>query len=244
MCGGISLALGVPANHAPRRLPILYQVGRIASYGIGGCIVGAMGAAAGMGFENSRWSEVLRLSTAIVVVVIGLNIALGTREHTKWLRIPLHWVARLWRRISQIAGQRIPRQPVARALALGLLWGWLPCGLVYSALLVAAVAGSAVAGGAVMVAFGAGTLPVMLSLGHAGSRLPRSRLPTRNSVWVRLSGAILVACGLWTASMPIAALAGAHHHHAAHYAFSLSSIVIRTNCANDPALIFSITRAR
>jgi sulfite exporter TauE/SafE len=98
-------------------------------------------------------------------------------------------------------------QPALRALTLGMLWGWLPCGLVYSVLLVAAFAGSAFAGSATMVAFGLGTLPALLGLSYASSRFapPRATL-------TRLLGSVIVACGLWTASMPIAVLFGAHQH--------------------------------
>lgn len=90
---------------------------------------------------------------------------------------------------------------------MGLLWGWLPCGLVYSVLLAAAFAGGALGGGATMIAFGLGTLPAMLGLSYAGARLV-----VQHGSFARLLGAVMVACGLWTASMPIAALSGTHQH--------------------------------
>ena len=102
---------------------------------------------------------------------------------------------------------RLPTQPALRALTLGLLWGWLPCGLVYSVLLVAAFAGNPVRGGATMVAFGLGTLPAMLGLSYGGARLAHE-----HNTLPRLLGAVIVACGLWTASMPIAVLRGTHQH--------------------------------
>jgi sulfite exporter TauE/SafE len=206
MCGGLATALGTQRHGTLRARPLLYQLGRVTSYGAAGAIVGSLGAAAGFAFETSKWSEVLRLGTAVIVVLIGLNIALGSRLRGPWLRAPERWGALVWRRIAPLAS-RLPTQPALRALTLGLLWGWLPCGLVYSVLLAAALAGSALAGSATMVAFGLGTLPAMLGLSYAGGRFapPGATLS-------RLLGSVIVACGLWTASMPIAILFGAHQH--------------------------------
>lgn len=114
--------------------------------------------------------------------------------------------------IAPRAARLLPTGPLARTFALGMLWGWLPCGLVYSALAAAAVAGGAGQGLVTMVAFGLGTAPAMLGLSLGGTRLPR-----REGTLARLLGTIIVACGLWTASLPIAAFSGAGlhaHHHA------------------------------
>jgi sulfite exporter TauE/SafE len=208
MCGGLATALGTARGPgAARWHPLLYQLGRIASYGIGGAIVGGAGAAAGMAFEASRWSQMLRLATALIVVLIGLNIALGAGPNFRWLRAPERWGAFLWRRIAPVVRGRLPTQPALRAVTLGLLWGWLPCGLVYSVLLAAVFAGDALRGSATMIAFGLGTLPAMLGLSYAGARFV-----SQHDALARVLGAVIVACGLWTASMPIAMLAGGHRH--------------------------------
>lgn len=212
MCGGIATALGATrATGARAWQPLLYQLGRMTSYSIAGAIVGAIGAAAGFGFALSRWSEILRLATAFIVVIIGLDIALGKTTRAHWLRAPERAGASLWRRIAPAATRALPAGAHTRALALGLLWGWLPCGLVYSALVAAAVAGSAVRGSLVMIAFGLGTMPAMLGLSYAGTHLPRPE-----TTLARLLGAVIVSCGLWTAALPIAVLSGrvAHEHHA------------------------------
>jgi len=219
MCGGLAAALGTQRRGTSRASPLLYQLGRVMSYATAGAIVGALGTVAGFAFEASLWSEVLRLGTALIVVLIGLNIALGSRRRGPWLSAPERFGARVWRRIAPLAS-RLPTQPALRALTLGLLWGWLPCGLVYSVLLAAAFAGSAAAGGATMMAFGLGTLPAMLGLSYASGRF----MPPRPTL-ARLLGSVIVACGLWTASMPIAVLFGAHQHvhalaHAHHTARS------------------------
>lgn len=208
MCGGIATALGsVRGGTAPVRHTLLYQLGRISSYGLIGGLAGTLGAAVGLGFEASKWSAVLRIATALMVVLIGLDMALGRAFRPAWLRTPERWGARLWRRIAPATRAAQPLPPAARALALGVLWGWLPCGLVYSVLLAAAVSGSAVGGSLTMIAFGIGTLPAMLTLSYFGARLG-----FLNGTFARLMGSVLVACGLWTASMPAATLAGLHDH--------------------------------
>ncbi len=209
MCGGIATALGaVPGGAGRNRQLLLYHLGRIASYATAGAIAGTLGAAAGFAFAVSGWSEILRLATAAMVIVIGLDIALSGSSRGRWLKLPERWGARLWRRMAPRARLALPASPDGRALVLGLLWGWLPCGLVYSVLLAAAVAGGGASGAVTMIAFGLGTLPAMAGLSFVGARLPEP-----GGSLARLLGAALVACGLWTAVLPIAALSGAHEHH-------------------------------
>jgi sulfite exporter TauE/SafE len=215
MCGGIATALGGTRTAGERTWqPLLHQVGRVISYGIAGAMAGALGAGPGVLFPGPHWGEILRLATALMVVAIGLDIALGSRARSRWLQLPERLGARLWRRIAPAARTVMPASPNTRALALGMLWGWLPCGLVYSALVAAALAGSAGAGSATMIAFGLGTIPAMLSLSYAGTRLPQ-----RDGTFARLLGSIIVACGVWTATLPIAALTGLHQHH--HHTMSM-----------------------
>lgn len=208
MCGGIAAALGTGGGVRRRAWqPLLYHCGRIGSYAAAGAIAGALGAAAGYAFAISRWSEILRLAAAAVVVLIGLDVALGSAVRGSWLRTPERLGARLWLHIAPNARRALPTAPAARALVLGLVWGWLPCGLVYSVLIAATVAGGAWRGSATMVAFGLGTVPTMAGLTYLGTRLPR-----RDGALSRVLGAALVACGLWTAIVPISMLSGAHDH--------------------------------
>jgi len=166
---------------------------------------------ASLSLATTRWNEILRLATALVVVLIGLRLAFGSGSQMQWLKGPERIGARIWRSVFPIAQKCLPRAPLLRSFVVGLFWGWLPCGLVYSALLAAAVAGSGTQGAAVLLAFGAGTVPAMLGIGLVGSRLPK---PT--GAFARLVGAVIVACGLWIAAMPLAALSNPHahlHHH-------------------------------
>jgi uncharacterized protein len=210
MCGGIATALGTASQGRPAWQLLLYHGGRILSYSTAGAIAGALGAALGFAFAVAQWSAMLRLGTALIIILIGLDISLGASARTRWLRAPERWGAWLWRRLAPARRLPMPSAPRARALLLGLLWGWLPCGLVYSVLLAAALAGGARGGALTMLGFGLGTLPAMSSLSYAGSWLPH-----RDGLVARMLGALLVACGLWTAIVPVAMLRGSpqHQHH-------------------------------
>lgn len=207
MCGGIATALGASQPGRGTRW-LLHHLGRITSYAAAGASVGALGAATGFAFAISHWNEVLRLATAVVVIIIGLDIALSGSGRVRWLRAPERWGAALWRRLVPLQRAARSAPPALRALLLGLLWGWLPCGLVYSVLLAAAVAGGPLGGAGTMVAFGLGTVPAMAGLSVVGTRLPRP-----GSALARVMGAALVACGLWTATLPLALLSGSHPAH-------------------------------
>ncbi|HRE18792.1 MAG TPA: sulfite exporter TauE/SafE family protein, partial [Rhodocyclaceae bacterium] len=88
----------------------------------------------------------------------------------------------------------LPVRGIGQAWPLGLLWGWLPCGLVYSALATALASGSATAGGLAMLAFGLGTLPNLLLAGLLAARLQRF---TRRPAVRIVSGVLVMACGLY-----------------------------------------------
>lgn len=217
MCGGLAAALGAGSSR-DGRTSILYQAGRVASYATAGAIAGVVGAG-GARLLSVHAGDYLRIGTAAIVVLIGLRLALGGRIEMAWMRWPERLGARLWRALAPLT--RLSMQPSAlRPLLVGMLWGWLPCGLVYSALLASMVSGSAGHGALSMAAFGLGTLPAMLGLGLAGNHLPSPSGP-----FARLLGAGIVACGLWTAALPISALAGhAPHVHLSAGWWSLPSL--------------------
>lgn len=208
MCGGIAGALGLAAN-GRAGLVAAYSTGRIASYAVAGAIVGGLGAGlAGIGNAG----PVLRILMGAAFILLGLQVALGWK-----LLAPLEAAgARLWARLSPAARALMPPRHAGHALALGALWGWLPCGLVYGMLAAAAGTGSAAGGAAVMVAFGLGTAPAMIGLGWASGR---------GSGWLtarrkRALGWLLVIFGAWTLVTPVQFLAGSGqgghgHHHSA-----------------------------
>jgi sulfite exporter TauE/SafE len=208
MCGGIAGALGVAANGRSGQVAA-YSAGRIASYAVAGAIVGGLGAGlAGVGSAG----PVLRILMGAAFILLGLQVALGWK-----LLAPLEAAgARLWTRLAPAARALMPPRHAGHALALGALWGWLPCGLVYGMLAAAAGAGSPAGGAAVMVAFGLGTAPAMIGLGWASGR---------GSGWLtarrkRALGWLLVIFGAWTLVTPLQFFAGGQgdghsHHHSA-----------------------------
>jgi hypothetical protein len=201
MCGGLATALGAGPGQRDARVSVLYQVGRVLSYSTAGAIAGALGAG-GARLLSVHAGDYLRIGTAAIVVLIGARLALGASVEISWMRWPERLGTHLWRALAPLTRARLPVSGL-RPLLMGMLWGWLPCGLVYSALVAAAVSGGFAQGALSMLAFGLGTVPAMLGMGFLGAKLPRPNGPS-----ARLLGAGIVACGLWTAAMPISALAG------------------------------------
>lgn len=198
MCGGLmgALTLAIPAEQRQRRLQLLlaYNLGRIASYSLAGLLLGA----AGWALAGGPAATVLRLIAGLLLIAMGLYLAGWWSGLTR-----IEGIGRLlWRHIEPLARGLLPVRNAQRALLLGSLWGWLPCGLVYSTLLWAASLGNALTSALLMLTFGLGTLPALLATGLAAERL--AALLRRRGV--RLAGGLLVLLfGLWT-------LPGPHQH--------------------------------
>ena len=198
MCGGLmgALTLAIPAEQRARRFRLLlaYNLGRILSYTTAGVLIGL----AGWAVASSPAALVLRVIAALLLIAMGLYLAGWWSGLTRIEGLGRH----LWRHLQPIASRLMPVSSLPRALLLGAIWGWLPCGLVYSTLLWAASQGSALDSGLLMLAFGLGTWPVLLATGLAAERLT-ALLRQRG---IRIAGGLLVILfGLWT-------LPGPHQH--------------------------------
>jgi sulfite exporter TauE/SafE len=199
MCAGISGLAAAHAGAASLRgqlpLTLVYNAGRVLSYALLGAIVG------GFGGVVVRLSPAIagpvRIISGIVIVLVGLRVAFDLRVLDAVERSG----AALWQRIAPAARGLVPVTSAPRALGLGLLWGLLPCGLVYSALLIAATAATPVGGAAVMLAFGVGTLPAMVTTGLGAGQL--SRFAKRRYARIGL-GLVICALGLLTIATPLA----------------------------------------
>lgn len=221
MCGSLlaALQLGIPpALRAQRRtrvlLTISYQLGRISAYTLAGVLgAGLLSLPASL---HPAAFRALQTLAALSVVVAGLRLG-------GWLR---QWPvleaagARLWRLLSPLTRALMPVDTPARALASGVVWGFIPCGLVYAMLPVAAASGSALAGGATMLAFGLGTLPGMLGAGLMAG-FGAAKLDVAQ--WRKPAGATMVGLALlWWLLQGLPAPGGhgadhgahLHHHHA------------------------------
>ncbi len=205
MCGGIAgaMALATRGCGAPAARALTFNLGRVVSYAAAGALAGALGLALSAAL-GAAGALLLRVAAALLLIALGLYLAgwwsgLAALERQG---------ARLWRRIAPLARRLQPGRSFAGALALGMLWGWLPCGLVYSALAFAVTAGDARHGALLMAGFGLGTLPAMIATGVLAQRVSGLGRVVASR---RLAGALLIACGAWTfaASGALAVLGGA-----------------------------------
>lgn len=197
MCGGIVSALNIGGRHPVIRiqagntaglqmsamamqlpLHLSYSGGRILSYAVAGGIAGSLG-----GF------------TALTQSVLPVQLLLGMFANLLLLALAFHLAGRgrliaviekiglpLWQRLSPVSKKFLPADTPGRAFAVGAVWGWLPCGLVYSMLGLALASGGTTQGALLMAAFGLGTLPTLVSAGFFIERLRRlmSKPPCRS----------------------------------------------------------------
>lgn len=201
MCGGITAALGFAtakdAAGRPRRsLLVAYQLGRIGSYAMAGLLFGGITGGLVATADAEAVSGALRMLTAGAMLLAALVVLGRVRDPGARLG------ERLWGRLAPLGRRLLPVATPARALAFGALWGWMPCGFVYTVLLIATLQANPVSAALTMCAFGLGTLPVMLatSLGLArASTLAVPRLTRPFAGAMLLVGAVLTLAGPWLA---------------------------------------------
>lgn len=201
MCSGIMGALSLNIRRESARVwPFLvaYNVGRVVSYGAAGVVLGAFGHTLMAAVPGTNVTSVGGRVAALFMVMLGLFLggwwrALGRLEV---------WGGRIFAHVRPIGQRFLPVKTLPQALGLGLVWGFLPCGLVYSVLAWALVSGSAVRGGVMMLIFGAATWPALLAVGNAARfgaflRQPRVR---------KVLAALIVGYGVVSLVMPMAGM--------------------------------------
>ena len=167
MCGGIVSALSfhMPSGGVKRgpvwRIHLSYNLGRITSYSLAGALMGAIGSAGLLLNGALPVQMTLYVVANLMMIALGLYL-IGVQ---KSLAIVERLGQGIWCRIQPATRRFLPVRGPAQAFPLGLLWGWLPCGMVYSVLALALLSGSAGRGAATLVAFGLGTLPNLLLAG-------------------------------------------------------------------------------
>jgi hypothetical protein len=208
MCGGIMNALSFAIPETQRRpaqaLPtlLLYNLGRIFSYGVAGALIGALGG--WLMTHAAPLGPTLRVIAGLMLIAMGLYLAGWWRGLVHLERAGAH----LWKYLQPIGNRLMPVTHPWQALLLGTVWGWLPCGLVYSTLVLAAAAASWQQSALIMVGFGLGTLPVMLLTGAFAHRM---------KVWIQraavrnVAALLMIVFGIWTLAWPLAH-SGGHQH--------------------------------
>lgn len=206
MCGGIVGALTMGLPESTRRSPLklfpyllTYNSGRLISYAIAGLIVGFLSSSLGNIFQIGRF-PIGGIIGGLFMVALGVYIG-GWVQTLTWLeKLGGHF----WRKIEPFARYFMPVKSPSQALALGFFWGWLPCGLVYSTLALAATSGSMVNSALLMLAFGVGTLPVLFLMGGFAEKLQRF---TQHKKIRYVAGLLLIVFG---AMILTKALSGGH----------------------------------
>ncbi|MDH5472227.1 MAG: sulfite exporter TauE/SafE family protein [Gammaproteobacteria bacterium] len=198
MCGGIVGALSFGINkqlnqsgHSYFSMLLGYNLGRLTSYTLAGAFMG------GLGWLVSYWLAIrnlqlgLQLLAAIIMILLGLYLS-------GWWTVLKHIEnagGLVWKHIEPASKKLLPVKRFSQALILGVLWGWLPCGLVYSVLVWSVSTGDFQQGALLMLSFGLGTLPNLLAMGLFARRLN----DWAGKRWIRqLAGSLIICFGLWS----------------------------------------------
>ncbi|XKH00572.1 sulfite exporter TauE/SafE family protein [Marinobacter nauticus] len=201
MCGGISasLSMALPVGKGFRLrqslLLLAFNLGRIGSYALIATLVALVSTSAAR--HSQAAGLVLMTLAGLLLIFMGLSMG----QWWQGIRFVEKAGAPIWRRLSPLTRGLLPVNHIWQGLALGALWGWLPCGLVYSTLGWAALQPTVPSAALTMVFFGLGTLPSMLATGYAANWI---RDLKANQGFRKLSGILLILFGLWT--MPLHAL--------------------------------------
>lgn len=194
MCGGIATGLSV-RQRGGWWVALQPNLGRVGGYALAGAIVGGVGHGLLDVARMPQLATGLRAAVGVVLIIAALRL-LDRRGRFAFLGLP---GAGLWRRLRPLQRRLLPADNAGKRIVLGLLWGWMPCGLSTTLLAAAWLQASAAHGALTMAAFGLGTLPLMIPLTWAGARLgtrlQRGGLRTA-------AGALVIAAGLLTLAGP------------------------------------------
>lgn len=195
MCGGVvgALCLGLEQdstnsqNKTGAAFPYLlaYNAGRISSYAFAGILMGSVGWLGSHLFDIYLLQQSLEIIAALFMLALGLYIA-------GWWKV-LANIERLggkviWKKLEPLGRRFMPVRSYSHAFLLGVIWGWLPCGLVYSVIIWTISTQSPIDGGLLMLSFGLGTLPNLLLMGIFASTLNQFI----QQAWVRQIAGIMI----------------------------------------------------
>ncbi len=209
--GALSMSLPAEIRENRARISLFvgaYNLGRLSSYMLAGALAGGFGVEilSLLGLDDDSAHRLLRTLGALFIIAIGLYLGGWFPQLIRLEKLGQP----VWRRIQPVASRLMPIKAPYQALLYGMLWGWLPCGLVYVVLMMTVTSGSALQGGLMMGAFGLGTLPAMLSAGvmlgwvRKLGQSPRAR---------QIIGAVLVITALASLFIGVGGDGHQHHHH-------------------------------
>ncbi|WP_133477555.1 sulfite exporter TauE/SafE family protein [Cognatilysobacter segetis] len=201
MCGGIATGFPAMAPRAGWRYVVEPNLGRVLGYATAGAVAGGVGHAIVDLAALPGLRTGLRVATGVVMIVIGLRLVAANRAAWPYSSLG----GGLWRVLKPLQRGLLPANTPGKRLALGALWGWMPCGLSTTMLTAAWLQAGAANGASTMAAFGLGTLPVMLPLTwsglHVGRRLLQGGARTAAGALVVLAGLVTVAAP-WLMAVP------------------------------------------
>lgn len=203
MCGGIATGFSAMAPRSGWRYVIEPNLGRVLGYAAAGAVAGGLGHAI-VDVASLAWLRLaLRVATGLVLLVVGMRLLRGGTQASPYPSLG----SGLWRVLKPLQRRLLPANTAGRRLALGALWGWMPCGLSTTLLTAAWLQASAGGGALTMAAFGLGTLPVMLPLTwsgqHLGRRLLQGRLRVGVGALVALAGVVTIVAPWLVQAMPV-----------------------------------------
>jgi uncharacterized protein len=211
MCGGLAGALSLRNSNGTWRRTMqdstLHHVGRLSGYAAAGALFGSLGVVLQSVLNHPLLIVAIRVAAALLLVLVAVRVLVGWNTLAGIERLG----GRFWRLIQPLMRHAVGTRSGAGNLLLGFLWGWLPCGLVYSMLLFAALSGNSLRGAAVMLAFGIGTLPAMLATSILAGRAPQLTKWRGSRTMI---GTALLVFGVW---LGWAALASTEHLGHAHW---------------------------
>ena len=192
MCGGIVTAFGLSMQHVSdskkNGLILTYHVGRLISYSLLGLIASFVGVTI---FQSIMSNSAPRIVLGAVLVLIGLAM-LGLPLFNELEKFGM----RFWQSLAPLRKKVFPIDSFGKALFAGLLWGFLPCGLVYGALMMSIAGNNIATGAALMFVFGLGTMPMLIAtqktVGMLQSSIKNFRLRQINGVIMMLSGLAVI----------------------------------------------------
>jgi uncharacterized protein len=197
MCGGVvgTLTFSLSPQHQLsqwRMLPfqVAYNLGRISSYVLVGALIGLLAASLSSLVPFLPFQQGLQVFAGLFMIALGLYLAGWWTGVVVVEKIG----GALWKKLQPFTQRLTPVKTLPQAWLYGLVWGWLPCGLVYSVLIMAFSAASMTQGALVMLAFGLGTLPNLLLMGVFAFYFTR----WARNLWVkRFAGITVILMGLW-----------------------------------------------